>query len=82
MMRRSSILVLTSIILLLCTAAHGHEQAPELEERVTSIEEGTTALQKRIRTHETDDNCARHNETRTWEQFFNELDRHNGDQSL
>ncbi len=82
MMLRPFVLLLTTVMVLLLGAVHGHERVVELEERIDAIEEETLTLKEEIETRTGDSDCAGPTERATWEGFFEELDRHNGDQTL
>jgi hypothetical protein len=70
------------VLLLLCGTAHASEAPGELEKRVQATERKTNDLRERLQTIERDEGCMKTTDEATWEQFFNDLDRHNGDQPL
>lgn len=81
-MQRAGIFLLSMMTLLLCGTVHGNELPGELEKRVEATEKETDDLRERLQTLETDEGCVRPTDRGTWEEFFDELDRHNGDQVL
>ena len=81
-MRRTCILVLPLMILLLCGTGYGKEQPGELEKRVEATEKETDDLRERLQTIESEEGCVKPTEGEKWENFFSDLDRHNGDQAL
>jgi len=55
------------------------ETLREVMAMLLAIEKKIAGLKEEIETHET---CVSPTKGRNWEQFLNELDRHNGDQAM